>query len=95
MIDSVDLEALKDGTCRVWCSTVEKLAILTNLHWGRLEVLEYDDALFSRTPPSERGSGKGNEEGPVKSFIVVRGSYSDVSSALASMVKQIRPHPKS
>ena len=79
MIDSIDLEALNDGTCRIWCRTVEKMAILTGLHWARLEVLQEDEPVFSETPPS---------------FIIVRGSYADVSSAVASLVKTIRPYPR-
>jgi hypothetical protein len=91
MIDSVDLEALNDGTCRIWCRTVEKLAILTSLHWGRMEVLEQDDAVSSQTPPSRKGSGTGDKVSSATSCIIVRGSYSNASFALANMVKTIRP----
>jgi hypothetical protein len=94
MIDSVDLEALNDGTCRIWCRTVEKLGILTGLHWGRLEVLEQDEAVSSETPPAQEGSETGDKESPVTSSILVRGSYSDVSSAVASLVKTIRPYSR-
>ena len=92
MIDSIDLEALNNGTCRIWCRTVGKMAILTGLHWGRLEVLQQDEAVFPETPPSKKGSGAGDKETPVTSFIIVRGSYADVSSAVASLVKTIRPY---
>jgi hypothetical protein len=48
---------------------------------------------YDGTNTSERGSGTVNEARPVKSFIIVRGSYSDVSFALAGMVKQVCPYP--
>lgn len=93
MIDSIDVETLSDGTCRIRCRTVEKFGILTALHWARLEVLQQDEAVFPATPPAGEGSGTGDKETPVSSFIIVRGSYADVSSAVASMVKTIRPYP--
>ncbi|MBI4325108.1 MAG: hypothetical protein HY674_07570 [Chloroflexi bacterium] len=93
-IESIDIEVIGDGTCRIWCDTIEKQDVLYSLARDLLDVIEDEDAVFSVTPPSERKPGTPIEERPVKSFLTVRASYSEVSAALDAHVKMIRPYPK-
>jgi hypothetical protein len=94
MFDPNDITEKDDGSCDIFCETMEKQEHIYALLEQHLQVQGDEDAIFSLTPPSKRRRGEPIEEKPVVSIINVKAPKADIMFALDAGEKMIRPYPK-
>src|SRR2546423_2516789 len=94
MIDPNDITDNGDGTCDIFCETIEKQEQIFALLKQHLQVEGDKDAIFSVTPPSQRRRNEPVREKPVVSIITVRAPRADIQLALDAGEKMVRPYPK-
>src|SRR5437870_5018911 len=94
MFDPNDITEKEDGSCDIFCETIEKHEHIYALLKQHLHVQGDKDAIFSVTPPSQRKRDEPVREKPVVSIINVKAPKSDIMFALDAGEKMIRPYPK-